>query len=454
MIRILPLGGAGEIGASCFYLNIDGSGIILDCGVHPQRTGLESLPKFDLIKDESVDYVLISHAHQDHLSALPYLVQRHPYIKIETTPQTRALAELILHNSVSILREQLSEEDAMKVYSHEEVDLLIKTIGYKSYEEVFNINGYKHKGGSQIYASFYDAGHILGSAGILIKYDGKNLFYTGDVNLNNQALIQGAKLPGEKIDTLILESTYGATNSNDFLPSQKEIERLIKSINQIINDGGSILIPVFALGKMQEMLKILWDFMRKGRLVQVDIYSGGLGDEISYVYDYNRYVVNMVEPDFELKSIPRKNIYDVTNPNDFFKSPGIVLASSGMILERTVSFKLAKEWLKQKQSAIFTVGYIDKNTPGYKIVNAQKGEKIKLTEYSEEIEVKCTVEQFKISAHSKREDLLKLVKKLKPDKVILIHGDADSINWMGASILKNFKGTKVFAADIGKEIVI
>jgi cleavage and polyadenylation specificity factor subunit 3 len=128
MIRFLPLGGAGEIGASCFYLNIDGTGIILDCGMHPQRTGLETLPAFDLIKDLPVDFVLISHAHQDHIGTLPFLVQRHPYVRIITTPQTRAIAELTLHDSVSIIKEQIGEDEELKIYSHEEIDLLIKSI--------------------------------------------------------------------------------------------------------------------------------------------------------------------------------------------------------------------------------------------------------------------------------------------------------------------------------------
>src|SRR5690606_22380883 len=107
MISFLPLGGADEIGANCYYLNFNGNGIILDCGMHPRKTGLESLPDFNLIKNQSVDHVLISHAHQDHLSSLPFLVKQHPYIHITTTPQTRAISELTLHNSVSILKKEI-----------------------------------------------------------------------------------------------------------------------------------------------------------------------------------------------------------------------------------------------------------------------------------------------------------------------------------------------------------
>jgi cleavage and polyadenylation specificity factor subunit 3 len=450
MITFLPLGGAHEIGANSYYLNLNGTGIILDCGIHPQKTGLESLPNFDLINNLPLDYVLISHAHQDHIGALPFLIKRFPYLKIVTTPQTRALAELTLHNSVSILKEQV-KDDNFEVYTHDEIDLLIKMINYKAYKEEFEITGYKNR--EIIKVKFYDAGHILGSSGILIE-NKKNIFYSGDINLTDQPVIKGADLPDKKIDILILETTYGGTDSSILSPWKKEAERIAFSINKIFNKGGSVLIPVFSLGKTQEMLKTIWDLMLKGKLVNADIYTGGLGSKISKVYDYNRYVVNMNHPEFELSSIPQKNLYEIEDPNDFFKSPCIVLASSGMMIEGTVSYKLAKRWIKQKNSAIFTVGYMEESTPGYKFANAAKGEKIKFSGFEKEEEIKCTIKKFRFTAHSKREDLIEIVKRLKPEKVFLVHGDTNAINWIGASILKKFKSTKVYKAETGTEIIL
>ncbi len=454
MIKFLSLGGAGEIGASCFYLNIGGAGIILDCGMHPQKVGLEALPNFDLIKDLTVDYVLISHAHQDHLSALPYLVKKHPYIKIITTPQTRALAELTLHDSVEILKKQLTEEDKLNVYSHDEIDLLIQSIEYKSYNENFIVGNVFNLDDDSINVRFLDAGHILGSASIFLEYKGEKIFYTGDVNLKNQKLLKGAILPKEEIDVLILETTYGATDSSTISDWKEEELRFTKSVNQIINGGGSILIPVFSLGKMQEIISLLWSLMQQNKITTVDIYSGGIADKISRVYDYNRFVVNMIDPEFEIKSIPGKNLYDVERVESFFKSPCIVLASSGMMIEGTASFNLAKHWIKHSKSAIFTVGYMEKNTPGYKIANVSTGEKIKLSEAGDGEEVKCIIKQFRFSAHSRREDLLKIVKKLKPKKVILVHGDPPAIDWMGAAILKDDKNIKVYEAKIGKQLIL
>lgn len=461
MIKFLPLGGAGEIGANSYYINIGGTGIVLDCGMHPLKIGLEALPKFDLITDLPVDYVLISHAHQDHLSALPFLVQRHPYIKIITTPQTRGIAELTLHNSISILSEQLTSEEKelmnskhLKIYSHEEIDLLIQSIEYKSYNESFIINGYDHQSKYNIFCNFRDAGHILGSASIFIEHNGQTILYSGDIRLSDQELIPGAKITPMRINTLIMETTYGNTDASLIPLWKDESLRLASAINSVLISGGSILIPIFSLGKMQEIIAVIWNLMQKNKIIQTDIYSGGISGKISRVYDYNRYSVNRIDPSFEINSIPQKSIYEIIQPEEFFKQPCIVLAPSGMMVEGTASFNFAKHWLKNKTSAIFTVGYMEQNTPGYIISISKRGDKIKLNSFSEVIEVQCSIQRFRFPSHSNREELLEIVTKLSPKNIILIHGETKSIDYMGSAILKKFKDVKLFFAKLGSQIIL
>ena len=451
MISFLPIGGGNEIGANSYYLNFNGNGIILDCGIHPQKQGLASLPNFDLVKDKPIDYCLISHSHQDHIGSLPFLVKKFPYVKIITTPQTRALAELTLHNSVSILKKEIEEKD-FEFYTHDEVDLLIKMIDYKECKNQFELNSYHQIKDAKVNCTFYDAGHILGSAGILLENNGYKIFYTGDINLASQTILSGANLPEEKVDTLILETTYGATDSDLLLDWNAESFRFAKEANKILNNGGSILIPVFSLGKMQEILATIWLLMQKQKLTTVDIYTGGLGTKINRAYDYNRFVTNRVDEEFELSTIPQKDYFEITNPDEFFKHPCIVLASSGMMIPGTSSFTFAKRWIKQKDSAIFTVGYMDTRTPGYIIANSEHGDKIQLTSFDDPTEVNYTIKNFKFSAHARREDLQKIVDKLKPDNVILIHGDEEALDWMGSAILKRHKNVKVTVAAVGKEL--
>lgn len=451
MISFLPIGGGNEIGANSYYLNFNGNGIILDCGIHPQKTGLESLPDFNLLKDKPIDWCLISHAHQDHIGSLPFLIKKYPYIKIITTPQTRALAELTLHNSVSILKKEIND-GSFEFYTHDEVDLLIKMIGYKEYESETELNSFHQSARSKVNASFYDAGHILGSAGILLESNDYKIFYTGDINLTNQTLIPAATLPKTKVDTLILETTYGATDSELLLNWKDESLRFAKEANKILNRGGSILIPVFSLGKIQEMLATIWLLMQKKKLTTVDIYTGGIGTKINRTYDYNRYVVNRVDKEFELNTIPQKDYYEISNPEEFFKHPCIVLASSGMMIENTASYNFARRWLAQNDSAIFTVGYMDPQSAGYIIANSERGDKVQLSKFDETREVKCQIKNFKFSAHARREDLLKIVDKLKPENVILTHGDEEAIDWVGSAILKKYKNVKVKIGLAGNEI--
>jgi Cft2 family RNA processing exonuclease len=453
MITFLPIGGGNEIGANSYYLNINGNGIILDCGIHPQKIGLQSLPNFDLLKDRSIDTCLISHAHQDHIGSLPFLIKKFPYVKIITTPQTRAIAELTLHNSVSLLKKEIDDKN-FEFYNHDEVDLLIKMIAYKEYQNKFEINSFHQRKDSKVEVTFYNAGHILGSAGILLENNNHKIFYTGDINLTDQTVIPKAKLPETKIDTLILETTYGATDSELLLDWNSESLRLAKEANKILNNGGSVLIPVFSLGKMQEMLATIWVLMQKKNLTTVDIYTGGIGIKINRTYDYNRFVVDRIDNEFELSPIPQKDYYEIINPEDFFKHPCIVLASSGMMIKNTASYNFAKRFLNQKNSAIFTVGYMDTESPGYKIANAEQGDKIQISNSDESIEVKCSIRNFKFSAHARREDLLMIVEKLKPENVILTHGDEEAIDWIGSAILKKNKKIYVRIASPEKEINI
>lgn len=450
-ISFTAIGGGQEIGANCYHLNIDRTGIILDAGLHPQKKGAEALPNLNLLDNLSSDFVLISHAHTDHIGALPYLIQQNPYLKIFSTPQTRDVAEVMLHNSLAIVQKEIVDSDPLPKYTHEQVDLLTNSINPLIYNNPFSLEDYA--GRSVLKVTMLDAGHILGSAGILLETENQRIFYTGDTNSGAQSLLSGADYPDIPVDVLIMDSTSGATEVS--ARRSEEAKRIAKAINKVVEKGGSILIPVFALGKFQEILTLLYTMMHKGKIPHLDIYTGGMGREISDIYDLHRYNSNRVQKDFKIKEIPQLPIIqDELLTGKYFKTPSIVLASSGMMIEGTTSFALAQRWLLNKNFGIFFVGYIDPLTPANKVLNAKAGDVIKLSDTIEEIKVVCEVQSFRFSSHSNRDELIEVVKRLKPKTVILVHGEKDGYDWIGREILTLYPKTRVIIPEIGKKYLI
>ncbi len=443
------IGGENEIGANCYYLSVDGTGIILDAGLHPEKNGSEALPKFGLLDNLSTDFIFISHAHTDHIGALPYLIQKNPHIKIYTTPQTRDLAEVMLHNSLALTQKEIADSDPLPKYTHEQVDLLTESFNVIKYNESLPIQGYRHFSNEDIQVTFLDAGHILGAAGILLQTNDIRIFYTGDTNVSKQSILAGADYPQHPVDVLILETTSASSDTNT--NRQDEAKRLAKSINKIVEKGGSILFPVFALGKFQETLALLHNLMHKGAIPILDIYTGGMGCEISDIYDIHRYNTKRNIKDFCLKDIPQLPIdYEELLTAKYFKVPSIVLASSGMMFEGTTSFALAQRWLKEKNFGIFFVGYLTPDSPGYTILNSKTGDIIELSNTSDKIKVAAEVEYFRLTSHSNRDDLISLVKKLQPKTVVLVHGEQSGIDWMEKELSARFPSIKIIKPKIGE----
>jgi len=168
----------------------------------------------------------------------------------------------------------------------------------------------------------------------------------------------------------------------------------VKKSNSILHKGGSVLIPVFALGKTRELISLLHHQIKKRKLTEVPIYSGGVSTDISRIYDRNRYLTRRKDKEFEIGNVPKINLLDVDDYNVFKKNPGIVLDSSGMMIERTTSFLFLDFWLSQKNFTIYGVGYMEHITPGFKVMNSKCGEIIQYSEFKPEQKVNCEIERF------------------------------------------------------------
>jgi Cft2 family RNA processing exonuclease len=443
------LGGGEDIGANSYILRAGDENIVLDCGLHPRKKGMEIFPDYASIKDETVKHLIISHAHNDHIGALPYFLKLFPYSKVYTTKPTLSVAEVTLLNTSTIIRKEFLNEwdkSVLQYYTDELLNLIPMIINQYDYNKIIELS-------KKITLEFFDAGHILGSASVLIKAGEKKIFYTGDINMRNQALIPAADLPKGKVDVLILESTNG---EEEKLPAYKDEEkRLSNFINEITGDGGSVLIPVFALGKAQELLKRIDTMMSANAIPHTPVYVSPMSKLINREYDRYNYIVRRIEEGLKLSHIKTiELIREDIEKGEFYKHSSIILATSGMMIERTMSFRLAKRFLPRKNFGIAVCSYCDPDTPGYKIKYAKRYEKLYFSYIDSGTDVYCRIENFKFSAHSDRSGLLKIVEKLKPEKIILLHGSENAIGELGKEIVTRYRGIKVLVPEKGKKYKI
>lgn len=446
-ITFKALGGGDEIGANSYLLDIDGEKVVLDCGLHPRKSGPDMFPDYAAISNEVIQHLIISHAHNDHIGALPYFLKLFPYAKIYSTRPTLSIAEVTLGNTAFLMEREFEgvwDKSFIKYYTEEILNLIPMIMKQYHYNEVFNLN-------EDVEVEFFHAGHILGASGVMLRVrenDGiKKVFYTGDFSLRDQKLITGGDIPREHIDVLITECTNGESPET---PSYDSQERLLAGfINRVINDGGSVLIPVFALGKSQEFLVRIMDMMEKNRIPHVPVYYSSLSRALNNVYDDFNYDVNRVEKGYKLGGLDFRKIRrsDIKRGN-FYKEPSIILATSGMVIEGTGSYRIAKHILPMRNFGIAMCGYCDPDTPGYKIKNAERGDRIFLDKFGiDEVDARCSIENFRFTSHASPDDIMTMVQKLNPKKVVLVHGDEGAIDVIGHRILTEYPHIKVQGVD-------
>lgn len=212
-MKVINLNPDTDIGASAWFVDVDGHRLLMDSGMHPKREGRAGLPLFDLVKNEDLDAVAISHCHHDHVGTLPVALRYFPRAHVLMTELSYFLVERVLHNSVNVMtrqRDELGVKD-YPLYSHREVEEIAPRFqGFKYNREIEWAAFYKTRAGFESPTlEFDDAGHALGSAGILVRGQKETLFYTGDVCFHDQTLLRSARLDDVKADVLVMETTRG-----------------------------------------------------------------------------------------------------------------------------------------------------------------------------------------------------------------------------------------------------
>src|SRR6266436_2445453 len=251
-MRIVNLNPDTDIGASAWFVEIEGHRLLMDAGTHPKREGHASLPRYDLVKKEELDAIAISHCHHDHVGSLPVALRYFPQANVLMTELSYFLVERVLHNSVNVMKRQRDELGIKEypLFTHGEVDEIAPLFqGFRYNREVDWAAFNKRRSGFlSPTLEFYDAGHALGSAGIMVRGQKEMLFYTGDVCFHDQTLLRKARFEDVKADVLIMETTRGNRPLPPDFSREAEIERLSVAIDDVLKRNGSVLIPTFALG--------------------------------------------------------------------------------------------------------------------------------------------------------------------------------------------------------------
>lgn len=430
---------AEEIGANCYLLEVAGARILLDAGMHPRAIGAQATPDFSVLGGKGFDALVLTHAHQDHVGCLPLAMRQAPGAPVFMTEATAAIADIMLHNSVNVMmrqREELSLPD-YPLFSHREVERLAEEWRLVDLGAKFDLSG-DQDGDGAVTCEFFDAGHILGSAGALVRAEGKRIFYTGDVNFEDQTLMRAAKFPEDSIDVLIMETTRGDSPVPDGFTRKREEARFIAALQAALDEGAPVLIPVFALGKSQELLALLYESRRNGSLRGgFGLYVGGLGAKVTAATDQLRGAAPRRHGDLKLATcLPM----EVVGGRDMAQLPvlprTVYAVSSGMMTENTLSNMLAPRILENPRAHCMFVGYSDPESPAGHVRKSAEGGEVILDPRRPAVRRRCRVDEFTLSAHSTRDGLLDYARRLQPGKILLVHGDPPAVAWFARELAR------------------
>ncbi len=400
-MKIILHGAAQEVGRSCVEVRTKNNKILFDSGIKIglEGEGLEETgSEYPVIKDvDKVNLVLLSHAHLDHSGALPLFNYMGMDANIYCTSMTKFLCKLLLRDSLKI--EILNERNP--AYNKENIINVL--------DQMMNVNYRKKNVFNDCEFKFFDAGHIPGSACILLKVDGKTLLYTGDFNTNESMLMPRADVNyGEKIDILICESTYGDRNHPD---RQKQKADFLNTIKRTLEKGGSVIVPAFAVGRAQEILLILSELKTR-----VPIYLDGMAKKVySKILREEKFTKNI----HKLRKFDNKVkfIKGFKRRQDAIKKQGIFVTTSGMVSGGPVIEYIKYLW-HDPNNAILLTGYQAEGTGGRALLETGS-----MFLDGNKVHVKCLVKKYDFSAHAGLKGLKKYIMKIKPKVLVLNHGD-------------------------------
>ena len=443
-VSLMTLGGFGQVGRSCMLLSTPESKILVDCGVNPgAATPMESYPRLDWanITLDDLDAVVIGHAHLDHTGFLPVLTKYGYKGPIYCTEPTLPMMNLIQLDAIKVAAAQ----GKTPMYSDRDVKHIMRQAITLPYGTVTDIS-------PDIKLVFANAGHILGSAlcHFHIGNGDHNFVYSGDIKFGKSILFEAASWNFPRVETLLIESTYGA--KEDIQPSRQEVESaFINAVNNTLADGGKVLIPIPAVGRAQEIMMVIDHYMKSGEMVEAPVFTEGMISEASAIHE--------AHPEYLARELKQKILETDDNPFDseYFTnvehadgreeamredSPCIILATSGM-LEGGPVLEYFKNIAPDKKNKILFVSYQVNGTLGRRVLDGARQVSLLGKEGKVEVvNINCSMEKLDgFSGHSDYNQLISFVQKLRPKlrRVLVNHGERRKSENLAMSIRRMFR---------------
>ncbi|KAF9438122.1 Integrator complex subunit 11 [Entomortierella beljakovae] len=428
-IQIVPLGAGQDVGRSCILVTIGGKNIMLDCGMHMGFNDERRFPDFSYISKtgdftEMLDCVIISHFHLDHCGALPFFTEMCGYDgNIYMTHPTKAICPILLEDYRKISVDRKGERNFFT--SQNIKDCMKKVIAVNLHQTIMVDD--------DLEICAYYAGHVLGAAMFYIRVGEESLVYTGDYNMTPDRHLGSAWIDKVRPDVLITESTY-ATTIRD---SKRSRERdFLKKVHDCVADGGNVIIPVFALGRAQELCILIETYWERMDLKVPIYFSAGLTEKANHFY---RLFINWTNEKIKSTFVTR-NMFDFKHikswDRSYIDSPGpmVVFATPGMLHSGT-SLELFKKWAPDPKNMVIMPGYCVAGTVGSKVLAGEK--KIQIDTFTS-VDVNLQVKNLSFSAHADAKGIMQLIRQCEAKNVVLVHGEKSSMGFLKSRIMTEF----------------
>jgi len=427
-IKIIPLGGGQDVGKSCVLVSIGGKNIMFDCGMHMGYNDARRFPDFSYLSktnrfDDVLDCVVISHFHLDHCGALPFFTEMCGFSgPVYMTHPTRAIVPILLEDYRKIAVERKGESN---FFTADMIKACLKKVVAVNLHQTVRVD-------DELEICAYYAGHVIGAAMFHVRVGNASCVYTGDYNMTPDRHLGAASIGRLQPTVLITESTY-ATTIRD---SKRARERnFLKRVHAAVERGGKVLIPVFALGRAQELCLLIDSYWQRMNLAVPIYFSAGMTERAT---EYYKLFISWTNENVKQTFVER-NMFDFKHIRPFDRAladqpgPMVLFATPGMLHAGT-SLDMFKKWAPTPANLVIIPGYCAVGTVGNRLMQGMDRVQI---DARTTLNVRCDIKPLSFSAHADAKGILSLIRRLEPRHVMLVHGEKQKMAHLKAAIMRD-----------------